>query len=556
MKLLLKNKTLTSLITTLLYVIFILPIDKSIWFATNIASRKALVYEQILTLAFGVALFFVVRFVLKFIERIRAGDEFYKQWLRYSLIYGAILAVVFVLIFPGYWSWDEFYILDKSFDFQVYSWQSIFTQIQYIFSIYLFPSSTGITIIQLTTISVITGYVLAHIRRLISDTKLFFITFLPFLTLPVLLSDFYTLRLNIYGYLLLLAAVEVLLLFKGKKPNSNRYTYFIGITFLIALLSFWRSEGIVYLLLLPLFFVKLGIFFDIRNSKKLRPKATLVIIASLLIVITGYGVSGIGDDPQYKLTATIGPLSLLSQNKASISNDKSDWSKINKVLNVRVLSKYPSYTEVPSFWQARKSLIRPNYQRYMKGYYLAYIDLVSKHPMNFMKDRAKTFLATNSMYPSDGYGSVVGNGWLTSYSVNGCKHMPKASCELLTKFDAQSKVNMPINAKLRRDVINFLILQYGPASRTRFLRSFFWNVLPVVVLLIAALIHSVVKRKVGWAIAFLLPLAHVLLIFLTAPAIVFMYYFPDYLCGLVLVVFYVMKQFNKDTVTKRRVQES
>lgn len=102
--------------------------------------------------------------VIHFINMIRQKDEFYRRWLKYSLIYAIIILVVFLLIYPGHWVWDEFNILAVVREYVPYAWQNYFTNIFYTFSLYIFPSAISIVVVQLLIITSIVGYVATVVR--------------------------------------------------------------------------------------------------------------------------------------------------------------------------------------------------------------------------------------------------------------------------------------------------------------------------------------------------------------------------------------------------------
>lgn len=538
----LSNKILISALFSLVYCTFILPINESIWFDVQHTTIETIAYSRILKLIFGVGLFFASWFILHFIEKLRSKDLFYLSWIKSSITYGALLLVLLLLIFPGYWSWDDFWVLDSAHAYLPNTWQHIFTQAQYIFSLYLFPSSTTITVVQLGIIATIAGYVVAYLKQFLTSKRLRLLLWLPFLTLPVLFGDFYTLRLHIYGYLLLLLAIKVHQIFSTeRRPMTHRSAFFLGITTLITVLAFWRSEGIVFLALLPLFFVKLGFLKQLRTKDRKSLHVLHVSICAVFIIILGYLGASYENSPRYKVTTTVNPLSVLVQGQDTSTKD---WQNINKVINIDLLKKNPDYTDIKVFWDAR--FLRADYEQYLSEYYRSFANIVLANPAKYMKIKTKTFLATNSLYPiGAGETIVYGSGLLTPYSIDKCEHLSRQECDLVKRFDKMSKLNTPIAPQLRETVLNILMVDTPSKQATNILRAVFWNVLPILLLTIGVLAHAIIKRHLVWIIMVSLPLAQAAIIFLTAPASFFMYYYPTYLTGFVLVLFYSLLIIDK-----------
>lgn len=538
----LSNKIPVSILSTLVYCSFILPLNESLWFDNYITDPTALMYSRFIKLAFGVTFFFVLHFTLSFIAKLIDKDPFYMSWLKNSTFYGGIMLVVFFLIYPGYWSWDDFWVLESSHTYTPYPWQHIFTQIQYIFSLYVIPSSTGITIIQLGIITTIVGYAITYMKRSLISKRKSFLLWVPFFTLPVIFSNFYTLRLHLYGYLLLLLLLKVHQIFTShdRAAIHRPYVYFLGISILVTLLAFWRSEGIFLLAILPVFFVKLGLLDSIKKrTSLLRVMSTLG--CSIIFISMGLMAANFADSPRYKVSATISPLSMLVQNE---NTDSDDWRNINKVIDINLLKQQPSYTDIKSFWNA--NFLRKDYEQHMQNYYGSLANIIVKRPDDFLKIKLKTFLSTNSLYPiADGETIVRGTGLLTDYSTTGCKNIGGRVCNMLHRFDKMSKANMPFAPEIRKIILNFLILELPSLSFSTALKAIFWNVVPILALVVGVFFHSLRASRKYWSVILSIPILLSVLVFLTAPASFFMYYFPIYLAGFTLSIFYILLEIDR-----------
>lgn len=534
MKYLLSHKFFSSVVVSVLFCVFVLPITESAWFSTANLSQNALLYATVLKFIFGVALFFTVHFILSFYEKVRSKDSFYISWLKNTLTYGAILFVLFLLVFPGYWLWDEFFILEQTRMYALYSWQHIFTQVQYVLSLYLIPTSTGVTIVQLAAVSVIIGYVLACAKKLLGNARGWVFALVAVLLPAVLFAAFFTLRLHIYGFLVLLLLVKILVIYKDAKPLKPAYFHFIGFTAIITLLAFWRSEGLVYLVTLPFIAHRLGL---LSFNTKTLAKTIGTFAVALAILLTGYLATKLTESPRYKITASVNPLSMMIHE--NLRGDKIDiaWQEIDTVLNVDILRNYPSFTEIPALWRANdEPILREGYEDNLDTYYRGFRYILLHNPEVFAKYRIKTFLATNAM--SD-HPYATSTGWLTPFSTGGCETLDTYQCKTLTTFSDTNALNYPLSPQLRENTLEVLLMGTDNQSWfQRILRGIFWNVSPILVGLVALAIHAFIKRRFLWTFLSVLLLLHSLLVFVAAPASYFMYYFPVYIAGAFLLALY------------------
>ena len=73
----------------------------------------------------------------------------------------------------------------------------------------------------------------------------------------------------------------------------------------------------------------------------------------------------------------------------------------------------------------------------------------------------------------------------------------------------------------------------------------FWNFIPAIIFIIIACIYLLVKKKIMLSFILSYFILNSLVIFLTAPSSLFMYYFSEYLIGNVVFVFgilYIVKK--------------
>lgn len=542
MDLLKKNKYLAGVLIALSYCVLVLPVTEAAWFDIEYLKQDQLLFSTITKGLFFLTLTAISIFALHFIEKVRNKDQFYRTWLMYSGLYAGLMAIILLFIWPGYWQWDELDVLNASQHYDIFSWQSIHTQLQYIFSLYILPFMTGITILQILAVSFISGYIVARVKKIITRKKLLYLLLIPLTLSPVIiLSNFYTLRTQLLAYLILLLLFKLLLLVQERAAHiSNKYVTFIGFSFLIALISTWRSENIVYLPILIFLWFYLGLY---RSLKK-QWKATLAsTVGSLVIVVFFFGLSRFTADPSYSMTINLNTLQMIVHSDLKEGAEK-DLAAINKSIDVEILKKYPSYCDIDSFWYGTRDydtpLLRKDWQKKdnIESYKRGVFSLFLHNPGPFMTYRLKTYLATNFM-DKDAPGrcnmSINTGQFITNHAAESA-HIHGLSRSFL---DANA-LNRSPNPDMRTNILRFLV-----ATDAQWLRPFIWNVTPALLLCLVILLHSLLRRRFYWTLAMLILFAHTLLIFLSAPAPMFMYYFPLYLSGTILPLIYIILRLNE-----------
>ena len=157
----------------------------------------------------------------------------------------------------------------------------------------------------------------------------------------------------------------------------------------------------------------------------------------------------------------------------------------------------------------------------------ASLRLIIYNPDKFLKYRWQTFAYTNGLYPDR-----VNHPCGTVDSIN-----------KLVYYDMDYKdmfvfMNPPLGQSLREKTISLLACRtYGQdAITTNLLLPVFYNCIPVIVCMLALFVIVCCKKDKLTAMLVLMTSAQVVLIFLTAPAMFFMYYFCFYLNGYFLTM--------------------
>lgn len=517
-----QEKYLFSAILTLVFFVLILPINEAIAFSSTPLDHKARVISYLLKLLFAPVLFFICCFAFNFIQEIKRRNVFYMGWFKLTLLYFLIMLVFFFILYPGHWVGDEFHILDVVKSYGTYSWQNFFTNIYYTFCLYIIPSAIGIVIIQMMFVCTIVGYVISRFRQLFINKKISNLLILVFLLFPVIINNFYPLRLTVYSYVELLFLTKFLFLYLKPLETGNKVFELIGYSILITLLAFWRTEGIYYLVLLPFIVVKLGL---IRVQCQKRIKSYASILLCVIIVCVGFSINKLTTSPMYQITASLNPLSTMIQHPLKGNKIQENLNNINAVVDLGVLRKYPSYTEIPAFWNGA---VRGDYALHLSEYNKSFLYVVAHNPKLFLENRIDTFLASNS------FGNILPlDTGLFSYDPT-----------IVSRFEATNYLSSPINLPLKLQVTRLLVMSDENKQPT-FMSHFVWNIIPIFLLLVIVGLWKIIRRQYIWFFVIALILLRPILLFFAAPASYFMYYLPTYLSGSFIITLTLLLYVDK-----------
>ena len=113
------------------------------------------------------------------------------------------MLVFLMLIWPRLLVWDEIWIIDSTTNGIMYTWQSIITQLFYIYSMLLISSPVGITIMQIIIISLCIAFLHTKVEMRFNKKYYNIIIYLLLLTPAIIINNLYALRLQLYAYIMM-----------------------------------------------------------------------------------------------------------------------------------------------------------------------------------------------------------------------------------------------------------------------------------------------------------------------------------------------------------------
>ncbi len=505
-----KENIIILLLTILTEIISILFIRPRIF--TGIIESKFSYW--LINIVFIIFLPLIYKMLFFFAHKIKKKESFYINLLKHSIIYFIFMFIILLIIYPGTWFYDEFWIVSYATNYSLSTWQSYLSVIIYTIVFYIIPHPIGLTLFQLIIISLIMGYAHSKIQKRYHNKIFNVILHICFLTPVFLINNSYLLRAILYTYIVLLFYTIIIFDYL-EKIEITKIKIFV-LLFLSFIMINWRSEGIIFLICNPIcIFITYKNIFNIQNIIKM--------CIALFIPMMLY--TKINSDKMYTATTTIIPLSIMLNQNLQGEHLKSDLENIDKVFDLDVLKKYPNYHFMQCYWDDNvcKSDFYANLDKY---FYISFGDLVINNFDKFLDVRWKIFLYTfnDTEYPNNCYLSYINNSPLPN----------------LPNFIVGSVINKfnlyPINLDLKLKVENLLM-------KNNIIKILFWNLIPLIIFII--LIFTVIKKlfQKEWLLLILISalFMKMFITFFTATASYYMYYFTEYTVGLYIILLLIFE---------------
>lgn len=529
-----------SAILTIITLIYSVNICLPIVFknATTLEQRTHTFLFITTLVCFIIFIFTMWNIVINIAQKLYRKDINTKKYLKYFGIYFTIMIVFLLLIWPGHWVWDEIFIIENTSNCNVFQWQSVITQIYYGVILLLIPHPVAITIIQIILISMIIAYIQTRTELTYNNKWLNLILYGVFLFPSIIINNLYVIRLTIYSYIMLLLAS--ILIFDKINKEEISIAKAILLIILSTLIILWRSEGIIFLVFIPIMLL--------ITYKKLRKPIFATLICAILILNSYIYKSALKkyEDPMYNLVIYINPLSIMLQQPLNGDVEEA-LANLDKVFSIEEIKKYPSYQEIVAYWEG--NAIRENYKENADKVMRNVVKIILNNPISFISARLKTFIASSGM-------DFTANNEVDSRFLN--LILFNEDSWQVKQIQNEYAGFTPINPKLKTGVETFLmgvIKQSENNIQITPIKVIFWNFLPILIIISILLIIKFIKKQ--WLIFTLCLsiLAQAGIVFLTAPASYFMYYFPEYITGILIIsicVFEYIKGVKNDRIFKEK----
>lgn len=475
-----------------------------------------------------ILLFFILLFFWIFIcDAVVVKNKEKIKYLKYFFIYLVPALALLIIIWPGVWYGSDVYNFIELTGICGYLYYlNYLTSVFYILGYMIFPCTSGVIILQVFLFAFVSAYIIKNCYD-IFKSKWVYLLYLPFLLFHTIFYVYYPNRPIMFGILYLLLVMYLVIDYKKRIEFSNKKLLFIAI--LTAILSVWRSESIYLILTIPiLVFVLYKIKFNFKNIFKVM----LVFIVSFLIVIypqKQYEYGNKTDVPSSRnLPALIGPLSfMLSRWELSGDNIDEDLANIDKVCDVDLMKKYGSFRDTPVFWSEGGCLKNYNSEEYNK-FMKSYINVIKNNFGYFLRTKIRTFASASGVFGET----------FTSYNLYSSE-----DDTLVGREDTKTLFSY----KIRKSVLKVIEGRIDSNNSLSVYHKLTGNLLLPILFIGIIFIFSIFKRDLFWFLLTGMLIGHTTIVFISAPASYFMYYFNIYLSGWILGIYYLT-----DLIVKKR----
>lgn len=519
-----KSKTiyfLTSLITILNYYIH----RQNVWHVFDNASQKILLYFlfRILALCASWILFYTLIVRIQNLQHsVNTND---KTKASFFYVYLFINCWLLLWVWPGIFKGDEFYTIPRVVHLEIVWKQSLFTCLFYVIALMIFPYLAGITFCQLVIISYLASEIFGFIYQLLNKKILSWIVLLPFLFLPVLDNNLFTLRSSIISWLCAYIILKVYYEVHRRQflGNKNLITVLLLSTFVFV----WKVEyGYLVVLLLAFCLIQ-----ALLNKISFQSFWKLVFVFALSFFLLTLPNRLFQPKDNYVFSMILTPLSEIAQNNDLEEMKKKypeDYEAVDKWTSMEEMRDTGRKINLPlPFWTAPVLNNKEKIQ-----YLFSAARLCVAYRRDFINNRIYMYKITNGMIPN----VINHTGFEDPNIVLGLKYNNEHF------FNIHFKYTDPIMGGINRvRSISFLLCrdEHDYTSTNSFYKIVYNSFIPFIMLLIH-LISSLFKKdyisvSLDLAILLIVPI-----VFFTAPADFWMYYMPFYLMSYVLLTIYLI----------------
>lgn len=444
-----------------------------------------------------------------------AKNHHFLRLLKQFLICFIPLFILLLCTWPGILKGDEFYVLQAARSLTFSPAQTGITSLFYIACLRFFPSVGAIAFFQILFISCIYAYIFDALKRLYPNRTLILCRIVCLL-LPVLDGALFTLRATLTGFLFLLVICMCFFSWKEQLFTTKKM---LMISLLSGLIIAWRSEYIYLLLFLPLMVWRLY-----RKTWKQVLLCFFAILLSFQFFQIPNKIALQGSN-KYPISLVINPLgNIFAQEEIRGETAYDDIMTINELIDVQALRNHPSVRNISQYWNIPDVLPEDQLQAFMG----ASFRLIVNNFDHFLYYRWQTFKYTNGMVPDD-INHPIAPTSETVYTLNYYGEDYKTRYYFMDPL---------FGTGVRNTVIDLLACRNYTENniKTNVLYPVFYNCLPTFVIAFVLMVLCLTKKKFAMAMLLFTTGIQVGPIFLTAPAMFFMYYFCFYLSGYFLSV--------------------
>lgn len=466
-----------------------------------------------------------------------------RRGVRIFTIYFTIMLVILLFVWPGTWSWDDFWLCDSFQTYRLNGWQHIITEYYQMTLLQVLPFWGGIILLQNIIISVIVASVVTRVEMVFLDgfcvsniVADYAIKLFPFLLPPIVCFQMSGYRSGLYVYLELLLVVELIAAINKNEIITAKWTGLVSL--LTVIVACWRSEAIFYLLVTPLMILLV----KKRKAVRLFLFSGVIIAISFFIISQEQKsvISNSGNGRNYEVVSTLMPG--IEAIRVAETSEENLVSQIERVLNVDVIYENPKMNGEQLYWAG--NLVKTGYSDYEYTCYMkSIIKLCLNHIDVVLCERINNALSIMRIKNINTQIHVV-DGAATIYEpCNGIYQALK---------DEKWIIKNAAFKNVRRKII-LLAGQKRIDGSLMWLNVLVWNSFIPVVVMIIAWFRLLVCRRIKQLFVYSFAMIKIPIIVATAPSSYFLYFLSAYMIGWAILAFWCLDVY-KNIKNKRKYE--
>lgn len=498
-----KKKQIYLLISTLVFWLITFFTDTKLFTREPLNMNCLPVDEAASGFYYVVTKILVFGFIYGFLSFLLYVGKRKTLWIPFVLFFLVYLAGLF-FTYPGYYMNDDPIIFAYATRYYPVYWHQYLTSLFYMTGMSLFPASCGPVLLSDILYAMVYSYIFHEGYELFSGRYKWLLGLLgifPF----VLLGALMCFRPAVYSSFFLF--YMLLLVFDRKKGCLLHNQKMLLLAFLTALLSLWRSEGIVLLFFAP---ILLALAYQKPSVKRLG----VFFLASILCFLVLKLPQSMGEEKyygsDYLIISTTRPLSVIVHREQTYKGAKEDLENISRIteygylhndsLSCSAYNRYNSDHNEGRYTQTGAD------QEAQKAYLKSAVRLILHNLDLYAGERIQLFLVTNGFYQYD-TSMVLDLKPVVATDFHLYEHDKAEGFEMLEAYKRIDREGS--------DSYAMLLFRLGGEAY-----------IPMLLLAMGILIIALIRKKWFYAVLFLSLFAREAVIFLTAPASFIQYNYP------------------------------
>jgi len=466
-------------------------------------------------------------------------------FIPFFIITGLYMTVA-VVTYPRVWEWnlDNYVDYSMAIRYMPDYWQYYFTNIVYSASLQVFPHPLSLTFVECMGFSGALGYLYGNMKESFPESKWRYLTWSIILFPTAAVVAIFPYRNSFYMIVCLWTLTFITFEYIKKASLTLKKT--IIYLLLAVILSGWRSEGIIFIIFIPIFMVLI-------YKKELTKKRCLIFLVSMLAIYyifslpQNMGMKKYFGKDYLIINLTNSTLCYMLNNEninLSYEGADQDLENINNIISLDYIKQIPDiayqkYNEDQGRFLSQTLATPKDQAAFVSSAY----HIIFHNPVLFIRERFYCFAKALGISWPDTVSTPTDEGIENPTSLNEFTKLYTFGKNEIQKTVFWTDVNSGFHGAVYQ-VYN-LFTQYRDAILTPVMIS---CRLFVICFLLFELIVSLIKRRWFWFTICINLGFQIGIIFLMEPVAREFYFYPMFYCGIMVFMVFTasVQKTNKN----------